>query len=133
MFASAQPKVVTRALLPVLVMMPMGTKADDAMIVIALFGVMLALSLLFVAAIAVGGAAQRWLAPLPVRRAAVIRALAIPACGAATVAGTVASLLLLVFNVSQRISAVVGAIAAVAGCSSIFLALVWNTRSRVGR
>lgn len=130
MFATAQPKVVARALIPVLVMMPMGTKADEAMIVIALFGVMFVLSLLFSSAVAVGRAAERWLAPVPVRRGPVTRALAAPACGAAIAASVAGALLLLVFNVSYRMSAAVGAAAAVVGCLCIIAALAWSRRSR---
>jgi hypothetical protein len=50
MFAWAQPRMVARATLPILVMMPMGTTADDAIGVIAVFGVTAALVLLWVAA-----------------------------------------------------------------------------------
>ena len=48
MFAWAQPKIVARAMIPILVMMPLGTTADAAMVVIALFGVVGALLLIVV-------------------------------------------------------------------------------------
>jgi hypothetical protein len=128
MFAWAQPKVVSRTLMPVLVMMPLGTKADDAMIAIALFGTLFAMTLLTSAVISVSRAAQRWLAPMPVHRATVIRAFLLPAWGVIIAASVTAALLLLVFNVSYRISATVGATAAVVGCTAIALALIWNMR-----
>jgi hypothetical protein len=130
MFAWAQPKVVARALIPVLVMMPLGTKADDAMIAIALFGVLFAMSLLSGAVISVSRAAQRWLAPVPVGQAAIIRAFLFPAWGAIAVASAIATALLLVFNVSYRVSASVGVLAALMGCAFTAAALLWNTRPR---
>ena len=130
MFAWAQPKVVARALLPVFVMMPLGTKADDAMIAIALFGVLFAMTLLAGAVVSVSRAAQRWLAPVPLRQAAIIRAFLLPACGVIAAASVAAALLLLVFNVAYRVSAAVAALAALAGCTAIAVALVWNTRPR---
>jgi hypothetical protein len=129
MFAWAQPKVVSRGLIPVLVMMPLGTKADDAMIAIALFGTLFAMTLLSSAVMSVSRSAQRWLAPLPVRRAAIIRAFLLPAWGVIAAAGVTAALLLLVFNVSYRVSATAGTAAAIAGCAVIAVALLWNTRS----
>jgi hypothetical protein len=98
MFAWAQPKVVARATIPVLVMMPLGTMADTAMIVIALFGILFAMALLVTAVISVSRAARRWLAPLPVRDAAVIRAILIPAWGVIAAAGAVGGLLLLLLR-----------------------------------
>jgi hypothetical protein len=130
MFAWAQPKVVARALIPVLVMMPLGTKADEAMIAIALFGLLFAMSLLSSAVISVGRAAQRWLAPMPVRQAAVLRAILLPVWSVIAAASVIAALLLRVFNVSYRVSAMVGALAAVIGCALTAIALIWNTRAR---
>jgi hypothetical protein len=80
MFAWAQPKIVSRASIPILVMMPMGTTADAAMVAIALFGTMGALLLLCSAVIAASRAARSWLAPLPARRGVVIGAFLLPVC-----------------------------------------------------
>jgi hypothetical protein len=66
MFARAQPKVIARAIVPVFVMMPLGTMADTAMVVTGIFVVIGALSLLVPAAISVSILARLWLAPLPV-------------------------------------------------------------------
>lgn len=75
MFASARPKVVAQATIPVMVMMPLGTMADAAMVVLALFAVSGGLALLFAAVLAVSRTAWRWLAPLPMRPGSLARAL----------------------------------------------------------
>ena len=128
MFAWAQPKIVARAAIPILVMMPMGTTADAAMVVIALFGVSGALVLLWSAVISVSRLARRWLAPVPVRAGAAIRAFLLPACGVIVAAGAVLALLLLVFNVSYRTSAEVGACTVLVGCLTAGAALLWSAR-----
>ncbi len=127
-FAWTQPKIVARAIIPILVMMPMGTTADDAMVVIAMFGVSGGLLLLWSAVISVSRLARRWLAPLPVRPGAAIRAFLLPACGVIAAAGAVETLLLLVFNVSYRISAEVGACTVLAGCLTIGAGLLWSAQ-----
>lgn len=128
MFAWAQPKIVSRALIPILVMMPLGTTADAAMVVIALFVTMGALLLLWSAVISASRAARSWLAPLPARRSVVIRAFLLPACAVIVAAGAFEALLLLVFNASYRTSALLGACTAVIGCLTVGVALVWNLR-----
>src|SRR5450631_2482177 len=95
MFAWAQPKMVARATLPILIMMPMGTTADDAMGVIAVFGVTATLVLLWMAAIQSSRLARRWIAPLPVRTGVMRRALLLPTFGVMVGASAVEALLLL--------------------------------------
>jgi hypothetical protein len=73
MFASARPKAVARATIPVLVMMPMGASADSAMLVIGIFAVVGAFALLLSAVIAVNGHASRWLLPLPLAASVLTR------------------------------------------------------------
>ena len=116
MFAWTQPKMVARATLPILVMMPMGTTADAAMGVIAVFGVNGALVLLCMAAIRLSDLARRWMAPLPVRAGVVTRAFLLPTLGVMVGAGAVEVLLLLAFGVSYRISAAAGFGTAAIGC-----------------
>jgi hypothetical protein len=116
MFAWTQPKMVARATLPILLMMPMGTTADVAMGVIAVFGVNGALLLLCMAAIRLSGPARRWMAPLPVRAGVVTRAFLLPTFGVMVGAGAVEVLLLLAFGVSYRSSAAAGFGTAVVGC-----------------
>jgi hypothetical protein len=98
MFAWAQPKMVARATLPILVMMPMGTTADAAMGVITVFGINGALLLLCMAAVRLSHRVRRWMAHLPVRAGVVMRAFLLPAFGVIVGAGAVEALLLLAFG-----------------------------------
>ena len=66
MFASAQPKIVARSLVPVLLSMGLGSTADVAMVAVGLFASVAAITLLIPAVIQVSGAAAQWLLPLPV-------------------------------------------------------------------
>lgn len=65
MFASARPKTVARAVVPVLLGMPLGSTADMAMLAIGMFAVLGAFALLLAALIAVNRQAGRWLRPTP--------------------------------------------------------------------
>ena len=127
-FSWAQPKVVARALIPILVMMPLGTMADAAMVAIALFGTIGALLLVCSAVISASRLAWRWLAPAPVRPGEVIRAFLLPTCAVIVAAGTIEALLLLLFNVSYVASAEAGACTAVVGCLTASAGLIWNWR-----
>jgi hypothetical protein len=133
MFAWAQPKAVARATIPILVMMPLGTMADTAMVAIALFGVIGALLLLWSAVISVSGLAARWLAPLPVRPGAVVRAILLPACAFIAGASAMETLLLVVFDISYRSAVTAGASTAVIGCLLFSGALLWNVWPRPRR
>jgi hypothetical protein len=75
MFASARPKAVARAVMPILLLMPLGSSADSAMIVIAIFAVSGALVLLLSSTISVSRTGCRWLLPLPLRSALLARSL----------------------------------------------------------
>jgi hypothetical protein len=129
-FAWAQPKIVSRAIIPVLLSMPLGTMADAAMVVIAVFGIIGVLSLVWSGVISASRLARRWLAPLPVRSGEVIRAFLLPACAVIVAASAIEALLLLVVNVSYRTSAEVGAWTAAVGCVTVSGGLIWNARPR---
>jgi hypothetical protein len=116
MFAWAQPKMVARATVPILVMMPMGTNADVAMGVIAIFSVNGALVLLCMAAIGLSRRVRRWMAPLPARAGVVTRAFLLPTFGVMVGASAVEGLLLLAFDVSYRSAAAASMATAVIGC-----------------
>lgn len=73
MFASARPKAVARAVIPVLLLMPLGSSADTAMLVMAMFVVLGAVLLLVAATLSVGKASCRWLQPLPLEAAVLAR------------------------------------------------------------
>ncbi|HTB88270.1 MAG TPA: hypothetical protein VK743_09975 [Steroidobacteraceae bacterium] len=132
-FAWAQPKVVARATIPILVMMPLGTMADAAMVAIALFGTFGALLLVCSAVISASRSARRWLAPLPMRSGDVIRAFLFPTCAVIVAAGVIEALLLSLFNVSYDTSAEVGACTALVGCLTSGAGLIWNAGTRRGR
>lgn len=125
-FAWAQPKIVARATIPVLLIMPLGTTADTAMVAIALCGVICALLLVCSAVITASRSARRWLAPVPVRPGDLIRAFLLPVCAVVVAASAIEALLLVALNVSYRTSAVVGACTAVLGCLTLGGGLVWN-------
>jgi hypothetical protein len=73
LFANARPKTVARAAIPILLTMPMGTSADVGMLVIAIGAAGGALILLVIAVHAVSGASRRWLLPLPLPAARLVR------------------------------------------------------------
>jgi hypothetical protein len=130
MFAWAQPKMVARATILILIMMPLGSTADVALVVIAVFGVSGALVLLWMAATSASRLVRRWMAPLPVRARVVTRALLLPTFGVMVGAGAVESLLLLALGVSYRMSAAAGLGVAVVGCLAMGGVQLWGARSR---
>ena len=132
-FAWAQPKIVSRAIIPILVMMPLGTMADTAMVVIGLSGIIGALLLVWLGVISASRLARRWLAPVPVRSAEVIRAFLLPVCAVIVAASAIEVLLLVVLNVSYLTAAEVGAGTAVVGCVTVSVGLMWNWILRPSR
>jgi hypothetical protein len=123
MFARAQPKLVARAILPVLVLMPIGTSAATALCVIALYVVAGVLSLLIPAAISVSVSVRAWLAPLPVRMSRVMRMVVIPTIGIVAGASAAEGLLLFAMGASLRASFVSGLCMAVIGGVATLAAL----------
>lgn len=65
MLASARPRTIARAMMPMLIAVPLGSTAADVMLATGLLTAMGALVLLVAAAIAVCARASRWLKPLP--------------------------------------------------------------------
>jgi hypothetical protein len=107
---------VARATIPILVMMPMGTTADQGMSAVAVFVVGGSMVLLWTAALSVSRQARRWLAPLPVRAGEAMRAFLLPTMAVMVGASLVESLLMLTFDVSYPTAAAVGLITAATGC-----------------
>jgi hypothetical protein len=129
MFARAQPKLVARAILPILVMMPIGTSAAAALCIIAIYVVGGALLLLIPAAISVSGSSFRWMAPLPVRGFTMTRAALTPAIIVILGASAAEGLFLFVIGVSIRASAAAGLCIAGAGCLvTMTAARLWRAR-----
>jgi hypothetical protein len=73
MFAAARPKYVARATMAVLLLMPLGTLAYAAMLVVGLAAVGGGVVVLIFAIVDVSRATSRWLQPLPLRSAALAR------------------------------------------------------------
>lgn len=132
MFARAQPKLVARAILPVLVLMPIGTSASTAMRVIALYVVAGVLLLLIPAAISVSVSVRTWMAPLPVRMSQVMQVVVIPTLGIIVAAGAAEGLLLFAMGASLRTSLASGFCMAFIGCLAT-LAAVQLRPTRVKR
>lgn len=132
MFARAQPRVVSRAVVPILVMMPLGTMADTAMVILGLFLTTGALLLLIPAAISVSVAVRRWVAPLPVRGDRVLRAYLIPSLALIGVAGAADALLLMVLGESIPPAAAIGLCTALFGVALVLCA-IWLARNRTCR
>jgi hypothetical protein len=65
-FAFAQPKTLSRTVLPLLILMPMGTSAAAALLAVALLGGMTAAVFVVASLLSVTGEAGRWLQPLPI-------------------------------------------------------------------
>jgi hypothetical protein len=126
MFAWAQPKVVARTTVPIMVMLPLGTTADRAMSVLAVAAVSGALVLLCVAVVSISRHIWRWTAPLPLRTDSAMRAMLLPTLGVMIGASSLESLLLLTFDVSYRPAAAAGLATAVIGC----LAALIGTQTR---
>jgi hypothetical protein len=131
MFAWAQPKMVARATVPILLMMPMGTNADVAMGAIAVFGVNGALVLLCMAAIRLSDRVRRWMAPLPARPGVLTRTFLLPTFAVLVGASAFEGLLLLAFGVSYHSSAAIALGTAVIGCVTTLIGvLLSRTRLR---
>jgi hypothetical protein len=79
MFASARPKTIARAMIPVLLSVPLGSTAADVMLAIGFLTAIGVLVLLVAAAISVSAKASRWLKPLPLDSGLLARRTLIPA------------------------------------------------------
>jgi hypothetical protein len=110
MFASARPKAVARAVMPILLLMPLGSSADTAMLDIAMFAVLGAVLLLVAATISVSKASCRWLQPLPLRVAVLARTILIRPLAVILGATSVAAWLFWVMGVAAGQSVIRGAL-----------------------
>lgn len=73
LFASARPRTVARITVPILLMVPMGTLAYGAMLIIGIAALAVAVATLALASVAVARDSRRWLAPLPLGNASLLR------------------------------------------------------------
>jgi hypothetical protein len=114
MFASARPKAVARATLPMLLIIPLGATADSALLVLAMLGVTGALLLLVSATMAVGARAARWVRPLPLSDGVLLRILLGRTLAVMFCAAVVAGWLLWVMGTPVARSGIIGALTAAA-------------------
>ena len=115
MFAGARPKTVTRAIMPVLLLVPLGSAAADAMVAIGLLAAMGALVLLVAAAISVSAKASRWLKPLPIGRGLLARRTLTSALACMFCAAALASWLISVLGSPVARGIAIGVLALAAG------------------
>jgi hypothetical protein len=132
MFAWAQPKLVARATVPIMVMLPLGTTADQAMSVLAVAAVTGALVMLWTAVTSISRHLRCWTAPLPLPAGVALRALLLPTLGVMVGAGVLESLLLLTFDVSYSSAAAAGLGTATIACLAALVGAQWR-RSPPGR
>jgi hypothetical protein len=109
MFARARPQAVARAVMPILLLVPLGSSADSAMVAVAIFAVSGAVVLLLLSTISVSREGCRWLLPLPLRSALLARALLIPSLAFIMLATSIDAWLLWVGGVHIARSVTIGA------------------------
>jgi hypothetical protein len=73
LFASARPRTVARITVPILLMVPMGTLAYGAMLIVGIAALVIAVATLALATVTVTRDSRRWLAPLPLDRPRLLR------------------------------------------------------------
>jgi hypothetical protein len=130
MFASAQPKLVARALMPVLLSMGIGSTADTAMVVVGLFAATGALALLIPSVLAVSAAARRWLAPLPLSFRTLLRVLSGRAVVTVVGISTFAGFLLTLMDVSPGRAARLAVVVAFMSTAAIVVGSGWRLRTK---
>jgi hypothetical protein len=96
--------------MPILLLMPLGSTADSAMVAVAIFAVSGAVVLLLLSTISVSKESCRWLLPLPLRSALLARALLVPALAFIIFATSMDAWLLWVSGVQIAQSVTIGAL-----------------------
>jgi hypothetical protein len=133
LFASVRPQAVTRAALPLLLAIPLGSTADIAMLLIGIVVALAATLLLVTAILAVSKAAARWMLPLPVRAHGVARRVLLRPLGVLLLLASVTAWLLWVGGMPAQSSAQRGLLLfAVAAASAIGGSLVLIGRAGRG-
>jgi hypothetical protein len=108
MFASAQPKAMARAALPILLCIPGGSSAGSALVIVASFAFIGMLLLLVSSVISVSAVGRRWLTPLPLTRAVTARALLTPSLTVIAVLNAIGASLLWIGGLSAGLAAEIG-------------------------
>jgi hypothetical protein len=115
MFASVRPKTVRRVLVPMLLSVPLGATAADAMLAIGVLGAITAVILLTAAAISVSATASHWLKPLPLEAVLLARSTLIPALAPMLVATSIESWLCRVLGAPLARCIGIGALTLITG------------------
>jgi hypothetical protein len=115
LFASARPKTVARAVVPILLAVPMGSTAADAMLALGLLTAIGALALLAVSALSVSAKASRWLTPLPLGSGPLVRSTLMPALASMGGIACIETWLLWVMGLSSERSLAIGVATLLAG------------------
>jgi hypothetical protein len=114
MFASAQPKAMARAALPILLCIPGGSSAGSALVIVASFAFIGMLLLLVSSVISVSATGRRWLNPLPLTRNVTAVALLIPSLAVIAVSNAIGASMLWIGGLSAGLAAEIGLFTAIA-------------------
>jgi hypothetical protein len=128
MFARAQPKIVARSLVPVLLSIGLQSTADVAMVAVGIFASVAAITLLIPSVIQVSGAAARWLLPLPVASRQLMAAVVRRSLLWVVAFGAMAGFLLTVMNASNAAAIKAAAVISLGGVMAVLLGVVLRAR-----
>jgi hypothetical protein len=125
MFARAQPRIVARSLVPVLLSIGLQSTADVAMVAVGIFASVAALTLLIPSVIQVSGAAARWLLPLPVAARQLLAAVVRRSLAWVIAFSAIAGFLLTVMNVSNAAAIKAAVIISLSSVVAIFVGVIF--------
>jgi hypothetical protein len=126
MFARAQPKIVARSLVPVLLSIGLGSTADVAMVAVGIFASVAAITLLIPSVIQVSGAAARWLLPLPVASRQLLAAVVRRSLVWVVAFSAAAAFLLPLMNFSNAVAVTAAVVLSLGSIAAIFLGVVFR-------
>jgi hypothetical protein len=131
MFARAQPRIVARSLVPVLLSVGLQSTADVAMVAVGIFASIAAITLLIPSVIQVSGAATRWLLPLPVYSRELLAAVVRRSLVWVVAFGALAGFLLTLMDASTAAAIKAAVIISLGGVAAVLLGVV--LRGRMGK
>jgi hypothetical protein len=126
MFANAQPKIVARSLVPVLLSIGLGSTADVAMVAVGIFASVAAITLLIPSVIQVSGAAVQWLLPLPVASRQLLAAVVRRSLAWVVAFSAAAAFLLPLMNFSNAVAVTAAVVLSLSSIAAIFLGVVFR-------
>jgi hypothetical protein len=131
MFARAQPKVVARSLVPVLLSIGLQSTADVAMVAVGIFASVAAITLLVPSVIQVSGAAARWLLPLPVASRPLLAAVVGRSLVWVVAFGALAGFLFTLMDASNAMAIKAAVVISFGGVAAVLLGVA--LRGRIGK